>query len=185
MSFLLTASNLTEFEDYLPFIIDKQEAIDLSDDSCARITVPAIPIGPDTVTQIWVVKHVSTSHCNLFFSLIQICENGVISIGERPFNLWRPQRFPSDNPLIQQANVLAPFWNDHEPNPSIGAVKSQIFDKGPDQTNQGINKFVAHQQGLNEFKGEWMILVSWENVSPYTRCSDVQVSATLENFVQH
>ena len=51
---MFTESNLTEFEDYLPFISDKEEAIDLSDDSCSRITVPAIPIGPDTVTQIWV-----------------------------------------------------------------------------------------------------------------------------------
>ncbi len=113
---------------------------------------------------------------------MQICENGVISIGERPFNLWRPQRFPSDNPLIQQANILAPFWNDHEPNPGLGAVKYQLFNKGPDQSNQGINRFVAHQQGLKEFRGEWIIVVSWENVSPYTRCSDVQVSA---QFVQH
>ncbi len=111
--------------------------------------------------------------------MAQICENGVISIGERPFKLWRPQRFPGENPLIQQANILAPFWNDHEPNPGLGAVKYQLFNKGPDQTNQGINRFVAHQQGLKEFKGEWMIVVSWENVSPYTRCSDVQVSATL------
>ncbi|XP_064385443.1 uncharacterized protein LOC135334236 isoform X4 [Halichondria panicea] len=150
-------SNLTEFEDYLPFIKDKEEAIKLSDDSCEEIKVLAIPIGPDKVTQIW------------------ICENGVISIGERPFKLWRPQHFPSDNPLIQQANILAPFWNDHEPNPGLGAVKYQIFEKGPDQSNQGINRFVAYQQSLDEFKGEWMIVVSWENVSPYTRCSDVQV----------
>ena len=111
------------------------------------------------------------------FSLMQICENGVISIGEEPFKLWRPQRFPSDNPLIHHSNILAPFWNDHEPNPSFGAVKYQMFDKGPDQSNQGINTFVAHQQSIDEFKGEWMIVVSWENVSPYTRCSDVQVSA--------
>ena len=114
---------------------------------------------------------------------MQICENGVISIGERPFKLWRPQHFPSDNPLIQQANILAPFWNDHEPNPGLGAVKYQIFEKGPDQSNQGINRFVAYQQSLDEFKGEWMIVVSWENVSPYTRCSDVQVSAKLVSIL--
>ncbi len=115
----------------------------------------------------------------LLFYFAQICENGVISIGEKPFKLWRPQRFPSDNPLVQQSNLLAPFWNDHEPI-GLGSVKYQLFDKGPDQTNQGINRFIAHQQGLDDFKGEWMIVVSWENVSPYTRCSDVnKVSAKL------
>ncbi len=168
----------------MPFIKDKEEAIHLSDDSCAAISthVP-IYIGSGTITQLWASKMLKTLKLIiiiLYFA--QICDNGVISIGERPFKLWRPQRFPSDNPLIQQSNILAPFWNDHEPNPSIGAVKYQLFDKGLDQTKQGINRFVAHQQGLKEFKGEWMIVVSWENVSPYTRCSDVQVSAKCSSI---
>ena len=103
---------------------------------------------------------------------MQICENGIISIGERPFKLWRPQRFPSDNPLIQQSNVLAPFWNDHEPTPG-GSVKYQILNNGPP------NRFITHQLGINGFKDDWMIVVNWEKVSPYIRCRDVPVSFCL------
>ncbi len=41
----------------MPFISldDKAQTIDLSDDSCAKVKVmPAIPIGPSKITQIWV-----------------------------------------------------------------------------------------------------------------------------------
>ncbi len=54
-------------------------------------------------------------------------------------------------------------------------MKYQILDEGP-APDSGINQFITHQRGLDEFKGEWMIVVSWENVSPYIRYSDVQVS---------
>ncbi len=118
---------------------------------------------------------ITVSFQDHLYNYTQICENGVISIGEVPFNFWRPQHFPSDNPLIQQSNVLAPFWNDHEPT-SVLRAKYQIFEKGP-VPDSGINRFITHQRGMDEFKGDWMIVVSWENVSPYTRCSDVKVSA--------
>ncbi len=114
-----------------------------------------------------------------FTYYMQICDNGIISIGERPFKLWRPQRFPSDNPLIQQANVLAPFWNDHEPNPIIGAVKYQIFKEGP------LNRFITHQQHINGFKDDWKIVINWENVSPYSRCrpdDQVRFSVNVYNY---
>ncbi len=57
MTTFSTESNLAEFEDYLPFIDlkkDISQALDLADDSCARVTVPAVPIGLSKTTQIWV-----------------------------------------------------------------------------------------------------------------------------------
>ncbi len=104
---------------------------------------------------------------------MQVCDNGIISFDNRPFTFWRPQRFPTDNPLIQASNVLALFWNDHEIIPTLGSVvKYKKFETGP-EPDSGINKFIARQQGLKKFEGKYMIAVSWENVSPYSRCENI------------
>ena len=50
-------------------------------------------------------------HNNVFVSLLQVSDNGIISL-ERSFFFWQPSLFPTGNRFIQAANVFAAYWAD-------------------------------------------------------------------------
>ena len=50
-------------------------------------------------------------HNNFFVSILQISDNGIISL-ERSFFFWQPSLFPTGNQFIQAANVFAAYWAD-------------------------------------------------------------------------
>ena len=50
-------------------------------------------------------------HNNAFVSLLQVSDNGIISL-ERSFFFWQPSLFPTGNRFIQAANVFAAYWAD-------------------------------------------------------------------------
>ena len=50
-------------------------------------------------------------HNNVFVSLVQVSDNGIISL-ERSFLFWQPSLFPTGNQFIQAANVFAAYWAD-------------------------------------------------------------------------
>ncbi len=100
-----------------------------------------------------------------------MCSNGIISFG-KPFYWWYPSVFPSRYFGVQQSNVVAVFWNDHDHRlPSSG---SQITYKvyKPEQGVAALEKleqisaFISTQNG-EDFSGMWMLVAYWRDVPQY------------------
>ena len=57
------------------------------------------------------------------------------------------------------------FWNDHQPASSSSKVSYQIFEKGGFDEVKNVNLYMSEQLG-GKFEGNWMIAISWDDVTP-------------------
>lgn len=96
-----------------------------------------------------------------------MCANGVISIGDSLFTTYVPQLFP-----LSGSNVIAPFWNDHDPRGGDSKVYYKVYTRDQStSSNEKINmvgQLVTSKKNLdNNFIGSWMLVAYWNNVPPY------------------
>ena len=113
---------------------------------------------------------------------LQVCSNGVISFGNSYFYFWYPERFPSRYFYIRRANVLAAYWNDHDPR-SEGTVEYKMYTTElgtqAEQYLSSVSGYVSQQQEKN-FTGTWMLVAYWNQVPPYPYGHSYWVSSSYE-----
>lgn len=102
--------------------------------------------------------------------IIQVCSNGVISVGRRSFYWWYPDRFPSRYFGVRESNVVALFWNDHDHRAGRSRIAYKTYT--PEQGDiaaekiSRISTFVSNEVE-EEFTGIWMLVAHWMDVPPY------------------
>ena len=113
--------------------------------------------------------HLSNNLQIVIISSLQVCSNGVISFGKNYFYFWYPERFPSRYFYIRRANVLAAYWNDHDPR-SEGTVEYKVYTTElgaqAEQYLSTVSGYISQQQERN-FTGTWMLVAYWNQVPPY------------------
>ena len=115
----------------------------------------------------------TSSFCNFivyFCFSFQVCANGAISIGTGHFNFFSPDIFPSNSLAIRSANVLAPFWNDHDARGSSSRILYKVYENRLGETARekikNVSLFVAAQKNVS-FAGVWMLVAEWRDVPAY------------------
>ena len=95
-------------------------------------------------------------------SFLQVCTNGLLTVGSLPLRFYEGSHFPSSNTRISQSNILAPFWNDHDARDSN--IYYKVYNSGSDM--QYVSRFISFQEGV-QFDGTWMIAAQWVDVPPF------------------
>ncbi len=111
--------------------------------------------------------------CIYFFFLIQVCTNGMLTVGTPPLFLGTAQeQFPTSDVRISQSNLLAPFWNDHDGRNPTSSVTYRVYNdaaKDPDLL-RSVSSFISNNidpQLFGNFVPTWMLVASWRDVPPY------------------
>ena len=105
---------------------------------------------------------------------MQVNENGVISFN-RPWKFSVPERFPTRNYWTRTGIAVAPFWSDNDIRRE-GAVRFATFHSNDAASNNPVGRNWLHQvntyiqstqqEGEEEFEGNWVLTVHWDNVHP-------------------
>lgn len=102
--------------------------------------------------------------------ILQVGTNGLISFG-RPFNLWHPHRFPSNDPLVNLANILAPYWSDNDirtaGDVSYGSFQFADSIEGIFFLNDVSTHIRDSYPDASGFQGNFMIIAEWDQVHPF------------------
>ena len=102
---------------------------------------------------------------------IQIATNGILSFGEA-YSHYTPEIFPGVSTSVQNGLLIAPFWDDVDISGGGGNVSYQTFSSSDedvvttDNLNT-VNSYVNSMHGDGNFTGAWMLVASWDHVSPY------------------
>lgn len=100
--------------------------------------------------------------------ILQVSTNGLISFG-RPFYLWHPRQFPSNDPAISSANILAPYWSDNDIRNS-GEISYGSFQYGDSAEGNYylglISTYVRfiYPNTSQQFEGNFVIIAYWNQV---------------------
>ena len=94
----------------------------------------------------------------------------MISFG-REFLLCYPQPFPSNDPSISSANVLAPYWSNNDIR-NTGEVTYASFQYGDTTLGNILLEICSNYIRTNcpnstQFQGNFMILAEWNQVHPF------------------
>lgn len=108
----------------------------------------------------------------------------MISIGFGHFNFFSAVRFPSTSSLINSANVLAPYWNDHDLRGFNGGINYNVFslERGDDEVINSISTLISNQRGMN-FSGIWMLVADWNDAQSYPAISGSDRTNTYQATV--
>ena len=117
--------------------------------------------------------------------ILQIGTNGVISFG-KPFHLWHPRQFPSNDPPVYSANILAPYWSDNDirksGNISYGSFQ---YTDGAEGINNLLEDVSLHirtfYSNALDFQGNFMIVAQWNQVHPFPHGSSDQITIANNN----
>ncbi len=95
----------------------------------------------------------------------------MLTVGTPPLSLGTStEPFPTTDARISQSNILAPFWNDHDARDSISKVTYRTYSFS-DSDNElqlfEVSKYISAQDGFSVFRGQWMLVASWNRVPPY------------------
>lgn len=88
--------------------------------------------------------------------------NGLISLG-RAIDIPDPEQFPSDIADIHWSYIVAPFWADFDA--SLGGTVSWSIEQNT-VTVVYVSEFIQSQYGDEDFVGNWMLIVNWEDMQP-------------------
>ena len=91
----------------------------------------------------------------------------MISFG-KPFLFYQSERFPTINPNIRSASVVAPFWADVD-NRKSGEINYQVYDamnQDAIPTIDSVSQYISQVVKTN-FCGLWMLLIEWRDVHPF------------------
>ncbi len=102
-----------------------------------------------------------------FFFLMQVCTNGMLTVGTPPLFLGTAQeQFPTSDVRISQSNLLAPFWNDHDGRNPTSSVTYRMYNDAAEDRDllRSVSSFISKN---NDFVPTWMLVASWRNVPPY------------------
>ena len=107
----------------------------------------------------------------------------MISFG-RPFRLWHPCQFPSNDPLVNSANILAPYWSDNDIR-SSGNVSYGSFQYGDSVEGNNLLLYISlyireFYPNASQFQGNYMIIADWDQVHPFPHGS-----SNLTNIVSN
>lgn len=108
--------------------------------------------------------------------VLQVGTNGLISF-DRPFNLWHPRLFPSNDPLVSSANILAPYWSDNDIR-KTGEISYASFQHSNSAEGDSLLtlvtnyiRFVASAYpdilDASQFIGNFMVVAEWDQVHPF------------------
>ena len=107
---------------------------------------------------------------SLWSFFLQVCANGAISIGAGHFNFYSPTFFPSILPAISSANVLAPFWNDHDAQGPSSRILYKVYENSfgemAREKIKNVSMLVEAQKNVS-FTGVWMLVAEWLDVPAY------------------
>ena len=96
-----------------------------------------------------------------------MCANGIMTVGSSPLGFYEGYHFPSNNERVRDANIAAPFWNDHDARASNVYYKLYDSDDFDDQTElQYVSEYISFQRDVS-FDGTWMIIAQWVDVPPF------------------
>ncbi len=116
---------------------------------------------------------------------MQVCSNGVISIGSGHFTFFSPSRFPGSS-VVSSFNVLAPYWNDHDLRAGGGAINYNVYtvEMGSEAISRIniVSSLISNQRGMN-FSGIWMLVAEWSDVQSYPAASDSERTNTYQATV--
>ena len=102
--------------------------------------------------------------------ILQVGTNGVISFG-RPFHLWHPREFPSNDPLVNSANILAPYWSDNDIRNSgevfYGAFQYEDSAEGDNFLVTFSSLISIFYPNASNFRGNFIIIAEWNEVHPF------------------
>ena len=94
--------------------------------------------------------------------------NGLISFSYE-FSLQSGDNFPSKDAKIYHSHLVAPYWSNIDTR-RAGRVRYETYSWGDSEAaNQQISmveNFLSVEENVT-LAGEWMMLVSWEDVHPY------------------
>ena len=103
--------------------------------------------------------------------------NGLISFSYE-FSLESAENFPSSDGKIYYSYLVAPYWSNIDTR-RAGRVRYETYSRGDseaaDQQISTVENFLAVEENVT-LVGEWMMLVSWEDVHPHPH----GISAELE-----
>lgn len=94
-----------------------------------------------------------------------VCHNGLVSIGKR-YCRPNPKRLGS-----LRKNVIAAFWANTDIT-IYSDVKYQVVEGSTEELRQqldNISALIRNCSGESSFQATWMLIVTWEKVSPYAR----------------
>jgi len=120
----------------------------------------------------------------IFMYISQVSTNGLISFG-RPFHLWHPHKFPSNDPVISSANILAPYWSNNDIRNS-GKISYGFFQYG-DSTEGNSYLGLASlyirlfYPNTSQFEGNFMIIADWNQVHPFPHGSSNLANILRDN----
>ncbi len=121
------------------------------------------------------------SQSNVFLS--QVGVNGIISF-DREFNADSSQNFPSMNGSVYYSYLASPYWSNIDTRRS-GQVRYESYTLGDssesDDQLEMVDDFINIEQDPG-FQGEWMLLVSWEDVHPYPH-GDVAEAERIDPYL--
>lgn len=94
----------------------------------------------------------------------------MISFG-RPFDLWHPRQFPSNDPLVSSASILAPYWSDNDirNDGEISYASFQYADSVEGNHFLGVvDSYIRHfYPNASQFQGNFIIVAEWDWVHPF------------------
>ena len=109
----------------------------------------------------------------------------MISFG-RPFHLWHPHQFPSNDPLINSANILAPYWSDNDIRNSgeifYGSFQYADNDEGDDFLEDISSSIRSSYPNATAFQGNFIIIAEWNGVHPFPHGSSNLINVLSNNL---
>ena len=103
---------------------------------------------------------------------------------DKPFHLWHPHQFPSNDPLVNSANIVAPYWSDNDirssGNVSYGSFQYGDSDEGNHLLGYISSYIRAFYPNASQFEANYMIIAEWDQVHPFPHSS-----SNLTNIVSN
>ena len=126
----------------------------------------------------------------MLLQFFQIGDNGFISF-DRGYLFFDPSRFPTNNPAVREALMIAPFWSDTDTRLE-GEIIYRLIEAGSttSQSDMSLLNFVSGFIAAKEperaanFSASAMLVAQWNNVPPYPHAdTNFQFSPTVEEFI--
>ena len=93
----------------------------------------------------------------------------MIFFGSDEFNS-PPTQFPGTG-VVQNAFVVAPYWNLNDIDSAESSVCYRVFDQFNFIPSEfvildAVSDFIAVRENQTNFSGQWMLVAKWNNVHP-------------------
>lgn len=113
----------------------------------------------------------------MLFCTAQVGTNGYFSFGRR-FTGFAPFLFSEGNTI----SLVAPFFTDIDISRGSGGVRYQIHNDLNVTRSKALGEqvdTVINTNKLTNFRSKWLLVASWEDVSPYGDYETVSFIAVL------